>query len=106
VAENSGGVHCLKYGLTLHNLLKVRGVTMAGEVVEFGSLALDAPGYDLLPLVTGSEGMLAVVTEVTVGSPPSPSSPSACWRPSTTWSRPATRWPRSSPPASSRPASR
>lgn len=62
VAENSGGVHCLKYGLTLHNLLKVRGVTMAGEVVEFGSLALDAPGYDLLPLVTGSEGMLALVT--------------------------------------------
>ena len=72
VAENSGGVHCLKYGLTLHNLLKVRGVTMAGEVVEFGSLALDAPGYDLLPLVTGSEGMLALVTEVTVRLTPKP----------------------------------
>ena len=72
VAENSGGVHCLKYGLTLHNLLKVRGVTMAGEIVEFGSLALDAPGYDLLPLVTGSEGMLAVVTEVTVRLTPRP----------------------------------
>ena len=72
VAENSGGVHCLKYGLTIHNLLKVRGVTIAGEIVEFGSLALDAPGYDLLPLVTGSEGMLAVVTEVTVKLTPKP----------------------------------
>ncbi|WP_374260525.1 FAD-linked oxidase C-terminal domain-containing protein [Zoogloea sp.] len=72
VAENSGGVHCLKYGLTIHNLLKVRGVTIDGEIVEFGSLALDAPGYDLLPLVTGSEGMLAVVTEVTVKLTPKP----------------------------------
>lgn len=72
VAENSGGVHCLKYGLTIHNLLKVRGVTIAGEIVEFGSHALDAPGYDLLPLVTGSEGMLAVVTEVTVRLTPKP----------------------------------
>src|SRR5574343_449957 len=72
VAENSGGVHCLKYGLTIHNLLKVRGVTIEGEIVEFGSLALDAPGYDLLPLVTGSEGMLAVVNEVTVKLAPQP----------------------------------
>ena len=72
VAENSGGVHCLKYGLTIHNLLKVRGVTIAGEIVEFGSLALDTQGYDLLPLVTGSEGMLAVVTEVTVKLTPKP----------------------------------
>jgi glycolate oxidase len=66
VAENAGGVHCLKYGLTLHNVLRVRGVTIAGEMVEFGSHALDAPGLDLLALVIGSEGMLAVVTEVTV----------------------------------------
>jgi glycolate oxidase len=72
VAENSGGVHCLKYGLTIHNLLKVRGVSIAGDIVEFGSLALDAPGYDLLPLITGSEGMLAVVTEVTVKLTPKP----------------------------------
>jgi glycolate oxidase len=72
VAENSGGVHCLKYGLTIHNLLKVRGVTINGDIVEFGSLGLDAPGYDLLPLVTGSEGMLAVVTEVTVKLTPKP----------------------------------
>ena len=72
VAENSGGVHCLKYGLTVHNLLKVRAVTIDGEIVEFGSLALYAPGYDLLPLVTGSEGMLAVVTEVTVKLTPKP----------------------------------
>ena len=72
VAENSGGVHCLKYGLTVHNLLRVRGVTIEGEVVEFGNHALDAPGYDLLALMTGSEGMLAVVTEVTVKLTPKP----------------------------------
>jgi glycolate oxidase len=72
VAENSGGVHCLKYGLTVHNLLKVRGFTIEGEAVEFGSDALDAPGYDLLALVTGSEGMLAVTTEVTVKLVPRP----------------------------------
>ena len=66
VAENSGGVHCLKYGLTVHNVLKVRGYTIRGELVEFGSTALDSPGYDLLALVIGSEGMLAVTTEVTV----------------------------------------
>ncbi|QTD45540.1 FAD-linked oxidase C-terminal domain-containing protein [Ottowia testudinis] len=72
VAENSGGVHCLKYGLTLHNVLKVKGFTVEGEPVEFGSEALDAPGYDLLALVTGSEGMLAVITEVTVKLLPKP----------------------------------
>ena len=49
VAENSGGVHCLKYGLTLHNVLRVRGFTVEGEAVEFGSEALDTPGLDLLP---------------------------------------------------------
>lgn len=72
VAENSGGVHCLKYGLTVHNLLRVRGFTAAGEPVEFGGAALDAPGYELLALVTGSEGMLAVTTEVTVKLLPKP----------------------------------
>ncbi|MBK6866586.1 MAG: FAD-binding protein [Burkholderiales bacterium] len=72
VAENSGGVHCLKYGLTLHNVLKVKGFTVEGEPVEFGGAALDAPGYDLLALVTGSEGMLAVTTEVTVRLLPKP----------------------------------
>ena len=72
VAENSGGVHCLKYGLTLHNLLKVRGYTVEGELVEFGSAALDAPGLDLLAVVVGSEGMLAVTTEVTVKLCPKP----------------------------------
>src|SRR5271170_101003 len=66
VAENSGGVHCLKYGLTLHNVLRVRGFTAQGEAVDFGSEALDAAGLDLLALVIGSEGMLAVTTEVTV----------------------------------------
>jgi glycolate oxidase len=72
VAENSGGVHCLKYGLTLHNVLKVRGFTASGDPIEFGSEALDAAGLDLLALVIGSEGMLAVVTEVTVKLVPKP----------------------------------
>ncbi|WP_291589576.1 FAD-linked oxidase C-terminal domain-containing protein [Comamonas sp. UBA7528] len=72
VAENSGGVHCLKYGLTVHNVLKVKGFTIEGEPVEFGSDALDAPGYDLLAAMIGSEGMLAVVTEVTVKLVPKP----------------------------------
>ena len=72
VAENSGGVHCLKYGLTLHNILKIRGFTMAGEAVEFGTDALDAPGFDLMSIVIGSEGMLAVTTEVTVKLIPNP----------------------------------
>ena len=72
VAENSGGVHCLKYGMTLHNVLKVRGFTAEGEPVEFGSEALDAPGIDLLAVVIGSEGMLAVTTEVTVKLVPKP----------------------------------
>jgi glycolate oxidase len=72
VAENSGGVHCLKYGLTVHNILKLRALTIAGETLEIGSDALDAPGYDLLALLTGSEGMLAVITEVTVKLLPRP----------------------------------
>ncbi|WP_137922319.1 FAD-linked oxidase C-terminal domain-containing protein [Hydrogenophaga sp. 2FB] len=72
VAENSGGVHCLKYGLTLHNVLSVRGFTIEGDPVTFGGDALDAPGLDLLPLVIGSEGMLAVTTEVTVKLVPKP----------------------------------
>ncbi|ABD68357.1 FAD linked oxidase-like [Rhodoferax ferrireducens T118] len=72
VAENSGGVHCLKYGLTLHNIVKIKGFTMDGEAVEFGSDALDAPGYDLMSIVIGSEGMLAVTTEVTVKLIPKP----------------------------------
>jgi glycolate oxidase len=72
VAENSGGVHCLKYGLTLHNVLQVRGFTVEGEPVTFGSLALDAAGLDLLAVVVGSEGMLAVTTEVVVKLVPRP----------------------------------
>ena len=72
VAENSGGVHCLKYGLTLHNVLKVKGFTAQGEAVQFGSDALDGAGYDLLSAVVGSEGMLAVITEVTVKLVPKP----------------------------------
>ena len=72
VAENSGGVHCLKYGLTVHNVLQVRMVTMDGEVVTIGSLAPDTQGYDLLALLTGSEGLLGVITEITVKLLPRP----------------------------------
>ncbi len=72
VAENSGGVHCLKYGLTLHNVLRVRGFNAEGEPVEFGGEALDNAGLDLLALVIGSEGMLAVTVEVTVKLVPKP----------------------------------
>ena len=72
VAENSGGVHCLKYGLTLHNVLRVRGFTVEGEPVEFGSEALDAAGLDLLAVIVGSEGMLAVTLEATVKLVPKP----------------------------------
>ena len=72
VAENSGGVHCLKYGLTLHNIVKVKGFTMDGEAITLGSDALDTPGLDLLGVVIGSEGMLAVVSEVTVKLIPKP----------------------------------
>ena len=66
VAENSGGVHCLKYGLTTHNVLAARVIDGEGEAMEMGSLALDAPGYDLMALITGSEGNLGVVTRVSV----------------------------------------
>ncbi len=72
VSENSGGVHCLKYGLTIHNILRIRAVLMTGEVVEFGGLAPDSPGLDLFSVFIGSEGMLAVVTEVTVKLVPKP----------------------------------
>ncbi len=72
VAENSGGVHCLKYGLTVHNILKLRAFTIDGQLLEIGSESLDAPGYDLLALLTGSEGMLAVIIEVTVKLLPRP----------------------------------
>ncbi len=72
VAENSGGVHCLKYGLTVHNILEVKVVTIDGELVTIGSAALDSAGYDLLALLTGSEGMLAVTVEITVKLLPVP----------------------------------
>ena len=72
VNENSGGVHCLKYGLTLHNVLRVRAVLMNGDVVEFGGMAPDAPGLDLLAVLIGSEGMLGIVTEITVKLVPKP----------------------------------
>ncbi|MEZ5651224.1 MAG: FAD-linked oxidase C-terminal domain-containing protein [Burkholderiaceae bacterium] len=72
IGENSGGVHCLKYGLTVHNVLAVRGYTIDGEAFTLGSAALDSPGLDLLALMIGSEGMLGVVTEITVKLLPKP----------------------------------
>ena len=72
VAENSGGVHCLKYGLTVHNVLRVRTVLIDGAIVELGADALDAPGYDLLALMIGSEGLLGIATEITVKLMPKP----------------------------------
>ena len=72
VAENSGGVHCLKYGLTVHNILKLRVLTIEGECLEIGGDSLDSAGFDLLALMTGSEGMLGIVTEVTVKLIPIP----------------------------------
>ncbi len=72
IAENSGGLHCLKYGLTVHNVLRVRGYTVEGDPVEFGLEALDSPGFDLLALAIGSEGMLAVTVEATVKLVPRP----------------------------------
>ena len=72
IAENSGGVHCLKYGLTVHNVLKLRLVTIEGEVLELGGEGLDAAGLDLMALAIGSEGLLGVVTEITVKLLPKP----------------------------------
>ena len=72
VAENSGGVHCLKYGLTVHNVLQVKLLTIDGEELTLGGSGLDAPGYDLLALMNGSEGMLGVITEITVRLLPRP----------------------------------
>ncbi|MCB1727411.1 MAG: FAD-binding protein, partial [Gammaproteobacteria bacterium] len=72
VAENAGGVHCLKYGLTVNNLLAVEIVTIEGDRLTLGGGGLDGPGYDLLALITGSEGMLGIVVEVTVKLLPIP----------------------------------
>jgi glycolate oxidase len=72
VAENAGGVHCLKYGLTVHNIQKLEILTVEGEPLTLGGAALDSPGYDLLALLTGSEGLLGVITEVTVRLLPRP----------------------------------
>ena len=72
VAENSGGVHCLKYGLTVHNVLGLKVLTMEGDLLEIGGSTLDSPGYDLLALMSGSEGLLGVIVEVTVKLLPKP----------------------------------
>jgi glycolate oxidase len=72
VAENAGGVHCLKYGLTVHNILKLEIITAEGEQLTIGSEALDSAGYDLLALMTGSEGLLGIITGITVKLLPIP----------------------------------
>ncbi|GFO77919.1 glycolate oxidase [Bathymodiolus platifrons methanotrophic gill symbiont] len=72
VAENSGGVHCLKYGLTVHNIQQIKIVSIEGQLITLGGNGLDTPGYDLLALMTGSEGMLGVIVEVTVKLLPKP----------------------------------
>jgi len=72
VAENAGGVHCLKYGLTVHNILQVKMINLDGEIVSIGGTSLDSPGYDLLALLMGSEGMLGIVIEVLVRLLPVP----------------------------------
>ncbi|HSZ51668.1 MAG TPA: FAD-linked oxidase C-terminal domain-containing protein [Caulobacteraceae bacterium] len=72
VAENAGGVHCLKYGLTVHNIQELEFVTIEGERLTIGGESLDSPGFDLLALLTGSEGLLGVVTEITVRLLPIP----------------------------------
>jgi glycolate oxidase len=72
VAENSGGVHCLKYGLTVHNIQQIKIITIEGELLTIGGSGLDSAGYDLLALMTGSEGMLGVIVEVTVKLLPKP----------------------------------
>jgi glycolate oxidase len=72
VAENAGGLHCLKYGLTVHNILALEVLTVDGEQLSIGAQSLDAPGYDLLALLTGSEGLLAIIMEITVRLLPQP----------------------------------
>ncbi len=72
VAENAGGVHCLKYGLTLHNVREITLITIEGETLKIGSTGYDSPGYDLLALLTGSEGMLGIIVEVVVNLLPIP----------------------------------
>ncbi|WP_455208225.1 FAD-linked oxidase C-terminal domain-containing protein [Kaarinaea lacus] len=72
VAENSGGVHCLKYGLTVHNILQLKVVTIDGDIITIGGSGFDAPGYDVLALMTGSEGMLGIIVEITVKLLPKP----------------------------------
>ncbi len=86
VAENSGGVHCLKYGLTVHNVLAVKLVTMDGELLTLGSETGEAPGLNLLAAVIGSEGLLGVVVEVTVRlAAAARAASNCCWPRSTTW---------------------
>ncbi|VAW79815.1 Glycolate dehydrogenase, subunit GlcD [hydrothermal vent metagenome] len=72
VAENAGGVHCLKYGLTVHNIAELKLITIEGELLTIGGPTLDSAGYDLLALLTGSEGLLGVIVEVTVRLLPTP----------------------------------
>ena len=104
VAENSGGVHCLKYGLTTNNVLGLEMVLPNGDVIRLGGKHLDADGYDLLGLMTGSEGLLGVVTEVTVRILQKPETARAVLIGFPSVEQGGSASPRSSPPASSRAA--
>jgi glycolate oxidase len=100
VATNSGGAHCLKYGVTTNHILGVRLVLMDGEIIDIGGDYLDAPGYDLLALIIGSEGQLGVVTEVTVRLLKALKARARCCSASTPATRREAASPASSPPAS------
>ncbi len=106
VGENSGGVHCLKYGLTTNNVLGVELVLISGEIIRLGGKHLDAGALDLLSVIIGSEGLLGVVTEVTCACSQEQTRRVPCW-----WAFPprkmrANAWPAPSPPASFPPPSR
>ena len=100
VAENSGGAHCLKYGFTVHHVLRCEAVLPDGEMVHLGGAALDAPGLDLLGALVGSEGTLAVVTKVTLRMLRTPEAVRTMLAAFDSTDRRATQSPKSSPQAS------
>jgi FAD/FMN-containing dehydrogenase len=102
IAMNSGGAHCLKYGVTTNNVLGVTLVLIDGTIVEIGGAHLDAPGYDLLGLIVGSEGQLGIVTEATLRILRWPRARARCCSASNQREAPAPAWPLSSARASSR----
>ena len=106
IAENSGGVHCLKYGLTVHNVLQATVITIDGDELTLGGESLDAPGFDLMAALIGSEGMLGVVVEAKLKLHPFRRSLRSSVQPLTIWVPPAARSRTSSPRALFRPDSK